>query len=169
MRARVRKKGMVLTEMKGFSGTFTHQKNASAFDIKRKCVSLQTQGRFSSNASAFWMERTCVFYEQKQKEILHGNGHKKRSSAELQPLLTLNLILWKTQYKSIYFIWKQQNPKLKNNVLQHTLTKTYLPIKSLNKYSLNLKKIKNKTASIIWPLPTLDYFCLKIIHPLSKI
>ena len=27
MRARVRKKGMVLTEMKGFSGTFTHQKN----------------------------------------------------------------------------------------------------------------------------------------------
>ena len=84
---------MVLTEMKGFSGTFTHQKNASAFDIKRKCVSLQTQGRFSSNASAFWMERKGVFYEQKQKEILHGKRHKKRSSAELQPLLTLNLIL----------------------------------------------------------------------------
>jgi len=77
---------MVLTEMKGFSGTFTHQKNASAFDIKRKCVSLQTQVRFGWNARAF-------FYEQKQKEILHGNGHKKRSSAELQPLLTLNLIL----------------------------------------------------------------------------
>ncbi|WP_287650244.1 hypothetical protein, partial [Blautia sp.] len=75
---RVRKKGMVLTEMKGFS--------ASAFDIKRKCVSLQTQVRFGWNARAF-------FYEQKQKEILHGNGHKKRSSAELQPLLTLNLIL----------------------------------------------------------------------------
>ena len=83
---RVRKKGMVLTEMKGFSGTFTHQKNASAFDIKRKCVSVQTQVRFGWNARAF-------FYEQKQKEILHGNGHKKRSSAELQPLLTLNLIL----------------------------------------------------------------------------
>ena len=83
---RVRKKGMVLTEMKGFSGTFTHQKNASAFDIKRKCVSLQTQVRFGWNARAF-------FYEQNQKEILHGNGHKKRSSAELQPLLTLNLIL----------------------------------------------------------------------------
>ena len=83
---RVRKKGMVLTEMKGFSGTFTHQKNASTFDIKRKCVSLQTQVRFGWNARAF-------FYEQKQKEILHGNGHKKRSSAELQPLLTLNLIL----------------------------------------------------------------------------
>ena len=79
--------------MKGFSGTFTHQKNASAFDLKRKGVSLQTQGRFSSNARAFWMERTCVSHEQKQKEILHGNGHKKRSSAELQPLLTLNLIL----------------------------------------------------------------------------
>ena len=75
---RVRKKGMVLTEMKGFS--------ASAFDIKRPCVSLQTQVRFGWNARAF-------FYEQKQKEILHGNGHKKRSSAELQPLLTLNLIL----------------------------------------------------------------------------
>ena len=83
---RVRKKGMVLTEMKGFSGTFTHQKNASAFDIKRKDVSVQTQVRFGWNARAF-------FYEQKQKEILHGNGHKKRSSAELQPLLTLNLIL----------------------------------------------------------------------------
>ena len=44
------------------------------------------------------------FYEQKQNEILNGKGHKKRSSAELQPLLTLNLILWKTQYKNIYFI-----------------------------------------------------------------
>jgi len=54
----------------------------------------KTQGRFSSNASAFWMERKGVFFhEQKQKEILHGKGHKKRSSAELQPLLTLNLIL----------------------------------------------------------------------------
>ena len=64
---RVRKKGMVLTEMKGFSGTFTHQKNASAFDIKRKGVSLQTQGRFSSNASAFWMERKGVFLRTKTK------------------------------------------------------------------------------------------------------
>ena len=81
-----KEKGMVLTEMKGLSGTFTHQKNASAFDLKRKCVSLQTQGRFGWNALAF-------SHEQKQKEILHGNGHKKRSSAELQPLLTLNLIL----------------------------------------------------------------------------
>ena len=63
---RVRKKGMVLTEMKGFSGTFTHQKNASAFDIKRKCVSLQTQGRFTSNARTFqfkfWNKRTYVFF-----------------------------------------------------------------------------------------------------------
>ena len=56
-----KEKGIVLTEMKGFSGTFTHQKNASAFDLKRKCVSLQTQGRFSSNASAFCMERKGVF------------------------------------------------------------------------------------------------------------
>ena len=63
-----KEKGMVLTEMKGFSGTFTHQKNASAFDIKRKCVSLQTQGRFSSNASAFWMERKGVFLRTKTKE-----------------------------------------------------------------------------------------------------
>ena len=49
----------------GNEGIFRHifslQKNASAFDIKRKGVSLQTQGRFSSNASAFGMERTCVF------------------------------------------------------------------------------------------------------------
>ena len=62
-----KEKGMVLTEMKGFSGTFTHQKNASAFDLKRKCVSLQTQGRFSSNASAFWMERKGVFFTNKNK------------------------------------------------------------------------------------------------------
>ena len=68
---RVRKKGMVLTEMKGFSGTFTHQKNASAFDLKRKDVLVQTQGRFGWNALAF-------SHEQKQKEILHGNGHKKK-------------------------------------------------------------------------------------------
>ena len=67
----------------GNEGIFRHifslQKNASTFDIKRKCVLDGTQEHF--------------FYEQKQKEILHGKGHKKRSSAELQPLLTLNLIL----------------------------------------------------------------------------
>ncbi|WP_337788256.1 hypothetical protein, partial [Phocaeicola plebeius] len=73
---------------------FQYTSNASAFDLKHKGVSLQTQGRFSSNASAFGMERKGVFFhEQKQKEVLHGKGHKKRSSAELQPLLTLNLIL----------------------------------------------------------------------------
>ena len=58
---------------------FSLQKNASTFDIKRKCVLDGTQEHF--------------FYEQKQNEILNGKGHKKRSSAELQPLLTLNLIL----------------------------------------------------------------------------
>ena len=48
--------------MKGFSGTYSaFKKNASAFDLKRKGVSLQTQGRFSSNASAFGMERKGVF------------------------------------------------------------------------------------------------------------
>ena len=84
---RVREKGMVLTEMKGFSGTYSaFKKNASAFDLKRKGVSVQTLVRLGWNARAF-------FHEQKQKEILHGKGHKKRSSAELQPLLTLNLIL----------------------------------------------------------------------------
>ena len=61
MRTRVRKKD----GSNGNEGIFRHifslQKNASTFDIKRKCVSLQTQGRFSSNASAFWMERTYVF------------------------------------------------------------------------------------------------------------
>ena len=44
------------------------------------------------------------------------------------------------------FYPEQQNTRLKKNVLQHTLTKSYLRIKSLNKYSLNLKKIKNETA-----------------------
>ncbi|WP_304311142.1 hypothetical protein, partial [Phocaeicola plebeius] len=39
----------------------------STFDIKRKCVSLQTQGRFSSNASAFGMERKGVFFTNKNK------------------------------------------------------------------------------------------------------
>ena len=78
--ARVKEKGMVLTEMKGFPGTYSaFKKNASTFDIKRKCVLDGTQEHF--------------FYEQKQNEILNGKGHKKRSSAELQPLLTLNLIL----------------------------------------------------------------------------
>ena len=62
-----------------FRHIFSLQKNASTFDIKRKCVLDGTQEHF--------------FYEQKQNEILNGKGHKKRSSAELQPLLTLNLIL----------------------------------------------------------------------------
>ena len=53
-----------------------------------------------------------------------------------------------TVQKYLFYL-KLQNQTLKKNALQHTLTKTYLPIKSLNKYSLNLKKIKNKTASII--------------------
>ena len=55
----------------------------------------------------------------------------------------------KNTVQKYLFYLKQQNERAKKNVLQHTLTKTYLPIKSLNKYSLNLKKIKNKTASII--------------------
>ena len=63
-----KEKGIVLTEMKRFSSTYSaFKKNASAFDIKRKGVSLQTQGRFSSNASAFWMERKGVFFTNKNK------------------------------------------------------------------------------------------------------
>ena len=73
---RVREKGIVLTEMKRFSGTYSaFKKNASTFDIKRKCVSLQTQGRFSSNASAFGMERKGVFSRTKTK----GNTTRKRA------------------------------------------------------------------------------------------
>ena len=63
-----KEKGIVLTET---SGIFRHisslQKNARTFDIKRKCVSIQTQGRFGSNASAFWMERKGVFLRTKNK------------------------------------------------------------------------------------------------------
>ena len=71
-----KEKGIVLTEMKGFSGTYSaFKKNASTFDIKRKCVSLQTQGRFSSNASAFWMERKGVFSRTKTK----GNITRERA------------------------------------------------------------------------------------------
>ena len=63
-----KEKGIVLTEMKRFSGTYSaFKKNASTFDIKRKGVSLQMQGRFSSNASAFWMERKGIFSRTKTK------------------------------------------------------------------------------------------------------
>ena len=59
---------MVLTEMKGFSSTYSaFKKNARAFDIKRKGVSIQTQGRLILNASAFWMERKGVFFMNKNK------------------------------------------------------------------------------------------------------
>ena len=71
-----KEKGIVLTEMKGFPGTYSAlKKNASAFDLKRKGVSIQTQGRFSSNASAFWMERKGVFSRTKTK----GNTTRKRA------------------------------------------------------------------------------------------
>ena len=54
--------------MKRFSGTYSaFKKNARTFDIKRKGVSLQMQGRFSSNASAFGMERKGVFFTNKNK------------------------------------------------------------------------------------------------------
>lgn len=50
-----KEKGMVLTEMKGFSNTYSaFKKNASEFDLKRKGVSLQTQGRFGWNALTFF-------------------------------------------------------------------------------------------------------------------
>ena len=71
-----REKRIILTEMKGFSGTYSaFKKNASAFDLKRKGVSLQTQGRFSSNASAFGMERKGVFSRTKTK----GNITRERA------------------------------------------------------------------------------------------
>ena len=63
----------------GNEGIFRHifslQKNARAFDIKRKGVSIQTQGRFSSNASAFGMERKGVFSRTKTK----GNITRERA------------------------------------------------------------------------------------------
>ena len=63
-----KEKGIVLTEMKGFPGTYSaFKKNTRTFDIKRKCVSIQTQGRFGSNASAFRMERKGVFSRTKTK------------------------------------------------------------------------------------------------------
>ena len=69
-------KRIILTEMKGFSSTYSaFKKNASAFDLKRKGVSVQTQGRFSSNASAFGMERKGVFSRTKTK----GNITRERA------------------------------------------------------------------------------------------
>ncbi|RGR86740.1 hypothetical protein DWY21_12860, partial [Phocaeicola plebeius] len=52
----------------------------------------------------------------------------------------------KNTVQKYLFYPEWQNTRLKKNALQHTLTKFYLPIKSLNKYRLNLKKIKNETA-----------------------
>ncbi|OKZ06987.1 MAG: hypothetical protein BHV76_11080 [Phocaeicola plebeius] len=52
----------------------------------------------------------------------------------------------KNTVQKYLFYSEWQNTGLKKNALQHTLTKPYSPIKSLNKYSLNLKKIKNETA-----------------------
>lgn len=50
-----KEKGIVLTEMKGFSGTHSaFKKNASAFDLKRKDALVQTQVRFGWNAKAFF-------------------------------------------------------------------------------------------------------------------
>ena len=70
-----KEKRIILTETKGFPGTYSaFKKNASAFDIKRKDVSLQTQGRFSSNASAFWMERKGVFFTNKNKRKCTENS-----------------------------------------------------------------------------------------------
>ena len=39
--------------------------NASAFDLKRKCVWLETQGRLTWNASAFWFEHKGVLKDKK--------------------------------------------------------------------------------------------------------
>ena len=58
-----------------FQHTFSLQKNARAFDLKRKCVSIQTQGRFSSNASAFGVERKGIFSRTKTK----GNITRERA------------------------------------------------------------------------------------------
>ena len=72
-----KEKRIILTN--GNEGIFQHifslQKNASAFDIKRKDVSLQTQGRLILNASAFWMERKGVFSRTKTK----GNITRERA------------------------------------------------------------------------------------------
>ena len=63
-----KEKGIVLTEMKRFSGTYSaFKKNARTFDIKRKDALIQTQGRLILNASAFWMERKGVFFTNKNK------------------------------------------------------------------------------------------------------
>ena len=63
----------------GNEGIFRHifslQKNASAFDIKRKDALIQTQGRFSSNASAFGVERKGIFSRTKTK----GNITRERA------------------------------------------------------------------------------------------
>jgi hypothetical protein len=46
-----------------FSVLFGPFQNASAFDMKRKCISLQTQVRFTSNASAFYFKHKGVLVE----------------------------------------------------------------------------------------------------------
>jgi len=74
---------MVLTEMKGFSGTFTHQKNASAFDIKRKCVSLQTQGRLK-------FKRKCVLDGTQGRFFTNKNKRKYYTEMGIKKGVPLN-------------------------------------------------------------------------------
>ena len=62
------------------------------------------------------------FYEQKQNEILNGKGHKKRSSAELQPFVNLKSNTMKNTVQKYLFYPEWQNTRLKKNALQHTLT-----------------------------------------------
>ena len=120
---RVRKIRIILTETKRFSSTYSaFKKNASTFDIKRKDVSLQTQGRFSSNASAFWMERKGVFFTNKNKMKYYTEKGIKKEFRWTPTFVNLKSNTMKNTVQKYLFYLKQQNTRLKKNALQHTLT-----------------------------------------------
>ena len=102
-----KEKRIVLTET---SGIFRHisslQKNARTFDIKRKCVSIQTQGRFGSNASAFRMERKGVFSRTKNK----GEQHTKKVWGVLKIVVSLKINSWLSWQVKQIIIHSQKPP-----------------------------------------------------------
>ena len=85
--------------------------------------------------------------------IRHGDtSHKdikKRSTAVLQSLLTLNLILWKThcKIKNIILICNKIHPK--TSLLQHYLTKIALYVTNPEAQSINLTKRCTADSAIL--------------------
>ena len=122
--------------------------NASAFDIKRPCVSLQTQGRFSSNASAFWMERKGVWSVLKKvckhlwkrtslRFVLNAKTfYPKRTCVSLKTYLRLN-----SNALAFFYPWSVLKivVSFKINSWQSWQVKHYIPKKVVSSAKLQQK------------------------------